>query len=154
MKFIGDRTLGKLVRKLRALGFDAAYWNSGNLEGAARLAAAEERILLTRSHKAPKEMPGLKRLVVDADNPSEQLVETLSKLNLKAIPANYFSRCLLCNEELRPLPKEEAEGRVPDFIYRSYDSFHICPRCRRIYWPGTHFERMLKTIPKKTDYAD
>ena len=155
MKFIGDRTLGKLVRKLRALGFDAAYWSGGNLEGAARVAAAEGRILLTRSRKAPKEAQGLKILIVDADNPSEQLGETLSRLKLKAIPANYFSRCLLCNEELRPISKEEAEGRVPDFIYRSYDSFHICPRCRRIYWPGTRLQKMLKMITRtQTDYAD
>ena len=155
MKFIADRTLGKLVKKLRALGFDAAYWNAGNLEAAARVAVVEGRVLLTRSRRVPREIPALKTLIIDANSPADQLVETFSKLDLKPNRANYFSRCLLCNEELRSISKEEAEGRVPDFIYRSYDSFHLCPRCRRIYWPGTHFQKMLNTIAQdKRDSTD
>ncbi|MGC8809613.1 MAG: Mut7-C RNAse domain-containing protein, partial [bacterium] len=69
-----------------------------------------------------------------------------SKLSLKFAEENIFSRCLLCNELLKQLPKEEAEGKVPDFIFRLYDAFHSCPRCQRIYWPGTHWEKMKKEV--------
>ncbi len=148
MKFIADRTLGKLARKLRALGFDAVFWGGGNLEGAVQAAAAEKRILLTRSRKVRQEASGPSVLVIEADDPREQVMETLGKLKLKPAAEKYFSRCLMCNQELRAIPKEEAEGRVPDFIYRSYESFHICPRCQRIYWPGTHFERMKEDLTK------
>ncbi len=54
MKFIADRTLGKLARKLRALGFDTVYWRGGKLEEAAKVAAAEGRVLLTRSRRVQK----------------------------------------------------------------------------------------------------
>jgi uncharacterized protein len=72
--------------------------------------------------------------------------EVLQKLRLEPREEELFSRCLLCNEELQPVAKGEVEGRVPDFIYRGYDSFHLCPRCRRIYWPGTHLEKMKREV--------
>lgn len=146
MKFIADRTLGNLARKLRVLGFDALYWRGGNLEGAAKTAFAEERVVLTRSRRVPENLEGLQTLVVEADDPQEQIQEVLSKLNLCPESALFFSRCLMCNQALQNIAKEEIEGRVPDFIYRSYESFHICPSCRRIYWPGTHLQRMKKAI--------
>jgi uncharacterized protein with PIN domain len=52
----------------------------------------------------------------------------------------------MCNEILLSVSKEEVEGKVPDFIYRSYDSFHACPRCRRVFWPGTHLQRMKREL--------
>jgi uncharacterized protein with PIN domain len=128
MKFIADRTLGKLAKKLRVLGFDALDWKGGNLEGAAKAAFAGGSVLLTRSRRVPEKLEGLQVLVVEANDPKEQIQEVFSKLDLLAIA------------------KEEVEGRVPDFIYRSYNSFHVCPSCHRIYWPGTHFQRMKKAM--------
>ena len=148
MKFITDRTLGKLARKLRALGFDTVYWGGGKLEEAAKEAAAEGRVLLTRSRRVQERGEGFQVLVVEANDPEGQIHQVLSDLQLRPAADRIFSRCLICNEVLLPVPKGEVEGRVPDFIYRSYDSFHICPRCRRIYWPGTHFQRMKKEMAK------
>jgi uncharacterized protein with PIN domain len=146
MKFIADRTLGKLARKLRVLGFDAVYWGGGNLEGACQAALLEGRVLLTRSRKIREKSGDLRVLVIEANDPREQIRETLSKLQLQPAAEKFFSRCLMCNQDLLSISKEEAEGKVPDFIYRSYDSFHACPRCHRLYWPGTHLQRMKKEI--------
>jgi uncharacterized protein len=146
MRFIADRTLGKLARKLRTLGFDAVYWRGGNPGGAAEAARAEGRLLLTRSRKILEKPPGLDLLIVEANDPRDQLREVLARLSLKAEEKNFFRRCLLCNEELRPLEREEAAGRVPDFILQLYGVFHGCPRCRRVYWPGTHYAKMKKEL--------
>ena len=146
MKFIADRTLGKLARKLRALGFDAVYWGGGNVEGAFKTALAEDRVLLTRSRKIQGKSGDPRVLVIEADKPREQIRETLSKLHLHPAAGKLFSRCLICNQNLLAISKEEAEGKVPDFIYRFYDSFHVCPRCHRLYWPGTHLQRMKKEM--------
>jgi len=146
MKFIADRTLGQVVKKLRVLGFDAVYWRGGNLEGAVKAALAEERVLITRSHRIQKKNSALRFLVVEANDPREQIQEVITKLRLRPTAPQFFSRCLLCNEVLAPLPKEEAEGRVPDFIYRTYDSFHSCPSCQRVYWPGTHWQKMAEEM--------
>lgn len=95
-------------------------------------------------------MPGkgldLQVTVVETNDPREQVREVLTKLKLEPQEEQFFSRCLMCNEVLLAVSKEEAEGRVPDFIYRSYNSFHACPRCRRVYWPGTHLQRMKSEI--------
>jgi uncharacterized protein with PIN domain len=144
MKFLADRTVGKLTKKLRLLGWDVVYWRGGKLTEAAETARAEERVLLTRSRRIRGEEGGLRVLVIEANDPKEQTREVLAKLGLKPAPETFFSRCLLCNEELRSVAKEEVQGRVPDFIYRQYDSFCTCPRCHRIYWPGSHLERMRK----------
>jgi hypothetical protein len=146
MKFLADRTLGKLARKLRVLGFDALYWRGGNLGGAMETARSEGRVLLTRSRKVREKTEGLSLVVVEANDPKDQLMEIIRKLSLETGPEKIFRRCLLCNEELRPLDREEAEGRVPDFILQAYKAFHACPRCRRIYWPGTHYERMKQEM--------
>jgi len=146
MKFLVDKTTEKLAKKLRALGFDAAYWAAGSIEEAARKARAEGRMFLTRSRRIPGAGKDLQVTIVEANNPGEQVCEVLQKLRLVPREEEFFSRCLLCNEELQPVAKGEVEGRVPDFIYRGYDSFHLCPRCRRIYWPGTHLEKMKREV--------
>ena len=153
MKFLADRTTGKLARKLRAMGLDVVYWAGGQLEEAAKAAFSEGRILLTRSRRLAGKGGDLQVTVIEADDPREQVREVLTKLKLQPPAQQFFSRCLMCNETLLPVSKEEVEGRVPDFIYRSYDSFHVCPRCRRVYWPGTHLKRMkrdmVQTVPRR-----
>ena len=146
MKFLADRTTGKLARKLRALGFDVVYRGGGHLKEAAKVASAEGRMFLTRSRRLPDQGLHLQVIVVETDDPRKQVREVLTKLKLEPREDQFFSRCLMCNEILLTVSKEEVEGRVPDFIHRSYDAFHACPRCRRVYWPGTHLQRMKNEI--------
>ena len=135
-----------MVRKLRILGFDALYWRGaeprrGRGGGPIRRADASDP---EPEDPAKAGRPG--GVVVEANDPRDQLREVVQKLSLDAKEEKFFCRCLLCNEELRPLRKEEAEGRVPDFILQAYKLFHACPRCRRVYWPGTHSERMKQEM--------
>jgi uncharacterized protein with PIN domain len=109
-------------------------------------ARSESRVLLTRSRKLQQKPEDLEIMIVEANDPRDQLLEVAEKLHLKGEYSRFFRRCLLCNEELLPISKEEAEGRVPDFILQSYTVFHGCPRCRRVYWPGTHYERMKQEM--------
>jgi len=148
MKFLADRTTGKLARKLRALGLDVVYWGAGATDSAVQRAVEEGRILLTRSRRVPEERSDRGIMILEANDPKEQVREVLFRLKLKPPEGQFFSRCLMCNEILLPVGKEDVEGKVPDFIYRSYDDFHACPRCRRVYWPGTHLQRMKKEIAR------
>ncbi len=148
MKFMADRTVGKLVKILRLLGYDVRYWPSGSRDHPAEILKEEGRILLTRSQRLAEEMGDLRVVAIQANDPREQVKEVLEALQLRPEEEGYFSRCLLCNEELEIVAKEGVEGRVPDFIYQSYDTFHACPSCRRIYWPGSHLQRMKKELEK------
>ncbi len=148
MKFIVDRTVGKLGKCLRLLGFDVISWVEGGWNEMAGKASAEERIILTRSQRGREKAGGARVVLIRNNHPRDQMAEVLGQLGLKPREDLFFSRCLLCNESLQPLPKENAEGKVPDFIYRTYDIFHMCPRCRRIYWPGTHYRKMKEELGK------
>jgi len=128
------------------LGFDVVYWRGGNLEGALKAAVAEGRALLTRSRRLQEKTEDPPIHVLEANDPQQQILRCFPHSNCGRSQTNFFSRCLMCNEALVQIPKGEAEGKVPDFVHRTYNSFHICPRCHRIYWPGTHFQRMKKEM--------
>jgi uncharacterized protein len=36
--------------------------------------------------------------------------------------------------------------RLPEMTKKYYFRFKICPDCRRIFWEGSHFERMKEKI--------
>jgi len=57
-----------------------------------------------------------------------------------------FVRCTICNTLSKIVPKEEVKNRVPPYVYSTQNEFRICPKCNRIYWPGTHLENVKKMI--------
>jgi len=53
-----------------------------------------------------------------------------------------FRRCLRCNDLLRPALKQDVESRLPPRTKELFNEFYVCPACGRIYWKGSHYERM------------
>ncbi|MEO0180164.1 MAG: Mut7-C RNAse domain-containing protein [candidate division WOR-3 bacterium] len=143
MKFLVDQHAGKLCRWLRFLGFDAEM-AGGSLYDLAARAIREGRVLLTRNRRA-HDLPIVKALVLLSDDPDEQLRQVLSELNLKT-KANPFTRCPVCNEELVDVEKEEVKHLVPPHTYSTHEEFSRCPCCGRVYWEGSHVERMRATL--------
>jgi uncharacterized protein with PIN domain len=47
---------------------------------------------------------------------------------------------------LEPVAKEAVADRVPADVYRSCDDFPQCPACRRVYWKGSHHERLARLV--------
>jgi len=60
----------------------------------------------------------------------------------KETPA--LGRCLDCNVPLEPLARESARPLVPFFIYQIHYEFRRCPKCRNVFWPGSHVADMEK----------
>ncbi len=85
-------------------------------------------------------------LFVENDRVEDQLVEVLGKLDLKPEPENLFTLCLRCNESLKEAKPEEVRPLVPDYVFRTQREFRVCPKCRGVFWPGTHRERALSTL--------
>jgi uncharacterized protein len=141
MKFIVDCMLGKLAKWLKILGFDAIYLNKAEDRDLLRLARREKRVLLTKDQELLQAAAGLPRLFVKSDNWQEQLTQVLEAFRLRN-RAKPHSRCLLCNVELKRIPKRMARNLVPPFVFERAPSFAICPACGRVFWPGTHFEDM------------
>ncbi len=146
MKFIADRMLGKLVKELRMLGYDTVYYRGENTYPLIRLAREDGRVILTRSTKLLPKRPEDRIIRVTEDKPSLQLRELIQKGYVSLKEETFFSRCLLCNILLDAIPREEAEGKVPDFIFYQQKHFFRCPQCSRIYWQGSHQDNMQKKI--------
>jgi len=146
MKFIADRMLGKLVKELRMLGYDTIYYQGEHAYPLITLAREEGRVILTRSTKLIPKRPEDRIVRIVQDKPSHQLRELIRGRVISLHEETLFSRCLLCNNFLDKIPREGAEGKVPDFIFYQQKEFFRCRNCSRIYWQGSHQDHMRRKI--------
>jgi hypothetical protein len=79
--------------------------------------------------------------------PQTQLIEIISRFGLKEF-VTPFNRCLRCNASLESISKEAIIDRLEPLTVRYFEEFRICPNCDRIYWKGSHYERMVKLIDR------
>lgn len=145
-RFIADDQLGKLARWMRILGLDTLYFQDIEDRELIRTAVEDKRILLTRDTRIAAEPGNAECLFVESDNWMEQLRQILSAFHLEVSPEKLFTRCLLCNSPLSPIPKEAVEERVPPFVFRTQQEFVRCPTCDKIYWQGTHVSHVLEKL--------
>ena len=146
MKFLADHMLGKLAKELRMLGYDTLYYRGENGYPFMKLAREEGRIILTRSRNLLPRKPEDRIVRITEDKPSLQLRELVQKGFISLNAEKLYSRCLLCNVLLDQISRDEAEGKVPDFIFYQQKEFSRCPQCRKIYWPGSHLDHMEKKV--------
>jgi uncharacterized protein len=143
--FIADATLGRLVTWLRLLGYDTAYGRALDSESLIRSAHAEGRIVLTRNTQLARQ-PSVARVVLVRDNDfRSQLRQLIDACEVTAPPA-FLHRCSRCNTLLDPIAPGAACARVPAYVCATQTVFAHCPTCDRIYWPGTHVERMHREV--------
>jgi hypothetical protein len=143
--FACDAHLGKLARRLRLLGFDTLYRNDWDAADLASVAAAERRCLLTRDLGLLKRGEVERGYWLRATDPGLQIREVIDRLDLRG-SARPFSRCLVCNGELEAIAKTEILDELPPRTRRDHDEFRNCPACGRIYWRGSHHERLERTV--------
>jgi uncharacterized protein len=146
MKFLVDAMLGKLAKELRMLGYDAAYYRGQDAHELIRLACQQGRVVLTRHKELTRNTEKDRIIQIEQDKPSLQLKELLDQGIIALAEDSLFSRCLLCNSSLDETTREEVEGKVPEFIFYQENEFYACPRCHRIYWRGSHLEKMEKRL--------
>ena len=143
--FAAEKTLGRLAKWLRLLGFDTLY---GSEITAERFLDTMEndRIFLTRTQRLKKPLALRKFIFIESDHLEQQLNQVVRELDLKAADTRPFSRCLQCNALIVAAEKNSVRGRVPDYVFETHDRFQRCPKCSRIYWPGSHTRRGLEKI--------
>lgn len=145
--FAADRTLGKLAKWLRILGFETIF-ESDISHKTFYEHLEHERVLLTRTTKI-RDRFAVKRLVfIEADNVYEQLRQVIGELAITHKDIRVFSICLHCNSPIVGVNKQIIYGRVPDYIWETHDEFSTCRLCERIYWSGSHMERSRAVIER------
>lgn len=141
--FVVDVNLGRLARYLRMCGFDTVYRNDFTDRDVARIAADEQRIVLTRDRRLLHQKTITHGYWVRATDPAEQLTEVVDRLDLRR-RIEPFHRCLHCNGPLAPVDKEAIIDQLEPLTRKYYDEFYQCRDCARIYWRGSHYEHMLR----------
>ena len=146
-RFIADAMLGKLAKWLRILGFDVAYERIIEDQALIRRAKLENREILTRDRRLVQRRWGssIHFIYIEDDHLPDQLLQVFRELGSIARKP-ILSRCIRCNEPLSILLWKKAAGRVPSYVYRTHKRFFECPRCRRLYWAGSHRRRILKQV--------
>ena len=144
-RFALDGHLGRLTAYLRALGLDALHRGALGEADFVERAAAEDRILLSRDVGLLKLTPVRHGAFVRATDPREQLAEIVTRYGL-ADRASPFTRCMACNEVLVDAPRDTVAESVPERVLARFTDFKRCPGCGRVFWRGTHHERLARLV--------
>lgn len=145
LRFVVDVNVAKITGKLRMLGFDTYCDSSLDDARLAAISSCRRRILLTRDRNL------LKRNVVEfghlirSRHPKKQLAEVFHLFNLQK-KLQPFSRCLHCNGLLSPVAKKKIEHLLEPLTLKYYDDFQNCLSCGKIYWQGSHRQKMAEEL--------
>lgn len=142
-RFMLDVHLGKLARLLRRFGFDAAYATTATDEQIVLTARRERRIILTRDRGLLKRRTVTHGYLVRSSQPREQLAEVFRRFDCVG-QVRMFTRCIECNRPLTRVDAEAVSDRVPPVVAATYSDFSVCEGCGRVFWRGSHWERMKK----------
>lgn len=148
MKFILTPELGRLCRWLRVLGYDSYYFK-GSRSSLVINALKEERLILTRMKRLEEER-AVKKIIIESNKLEDQLRELKDKIGLEFKLDNLFSRCVECNSLIKEVDKEVVKEKVPEYVFKTQERFYKCPKCRKIYWQGTHWNLARKFIQEVT----
>jgi len=144
-KFITDVHLGKLTRHLRLCGFDTYFRADCTDPEIINISLSEKRIILTRDKGLLKNKQVTHGYWIRSAFHEEQLKEIFLRFDLKT-RLSPFTRCMECNTILAEVLKDDISDRLLPNTRLYYHKFKECPGCRRIYWNGSHYERMKKKI--------
>ncbi len=144
-RFVADAMLGSLARKLRALGFDTAYFREGSDAAIVKVAVEEGRILLTADRAlASRAARGeLKAFLVGGSSDSSRLASLSRGAALSGTPlVAGESRCSVCNGRLESVVRSEVSSRVPPQVLKRHRLFFRCMECGQVYWRGGHWKKL------------
>ena len=157
MRFLVDGMLGGLARWLRILGQDVRYDASTKDNELLRIAYEENMVLLTRDEElyqramARKIPSGL----VLGETEKERLAQIASTFGLHLDVDMAETKCPECGSNLKETPKADVADEVPKTSLELYDRFWRCANqnCEKVYWVGSHWDRIRQTLEEARKLA-
>ncbi len=149
MQLLCDQMLAELGRWLRAAGYDTeiAEPKAADREILER-ALRDKRLLLTRDrHFTEMKAPEGTIIFLKSNSLDECALELGKKLKLDWLYLP-FSRCLICNSLLTNPDERTIAEQVPPDICSSSQQFRYCHSCNKVYWEGSHTDRMLQQLQR------
>ena len=142
-----DAMFGGLARWLRAAGYDAAWQEGIDDTDLVRRCLGDARVLLTADtrlmeHGAVRSGRVRALLVPRKRDTVGQLRFVMRSLGLERLEP----RCMACGGRLRAIPKESARPEAPPRSFALCDEFFRCERCAKLFWRGTHWDRIAARL--------
>ena len=138
-----DAGLGGLARWLRAAGYDAAFWPNiddddllRKMIGSPAILLTSDRPLMDRGVITSGAMAALLAPISLKKHEQLDYVRTQLELPLKT------PRCMACGGRLARVEKTAVRERIPPRTYPWLDEYYVCRRCDRLFWKGTHWQRI------------
>lgn len=160
MKFITDGMLGKLTRWLRLAGKDVVCINDYSVspkeedKTLIHLAKKDSRILITRDtdlHKRALKNKIESILIEETEDIAKQLAEVSKSIEEPIEVSIENSRCSVCNGELKRVEKNSFSEEVPESVLENKDKFWKCNNCGKVYWAGSHWQKIAETVERYKD---
>ncbi len=138
---IVDDMLIKTGKWLRFAGIDTCYYSDVKchelqFRGSHFVTASVEHYLKYKfEHK----------LYLVNTTPEKQLNIIIKYFALKN-EITPFTRCSLCNNLLQSVEKKDIIDDLPLKVKIHFEDFYYCPKCDKIYWPGTHYDKINRIM--------
>ena len=145
--FVLDVHLGALARMMRLLGFDVLYRNDLDDPEIVHISVYQNRIILTRDRRLLFAKVVTHGYWVRNTHPEKQIEEVLDRFDLRN-QVHPFQRCTSCNGRVSRVEKSEILDRLEPKTIKYYHEFYRCEACDRIYWKGSHYERIIQKIER------
>jgi uncharacterized protein with PIN domain len=149
--FVVDAMLGNLAKKLRILGYDSKYFSTIEDDKIILIAKNEKRIILTKDEQLTKiaEKQNTSFVLVRGNDELEQIIQINAKFKFDRFEiVTDNSRCIACNGKLEAVEKFKVIGKIPEGVIEREKKFWMCDSCKKVYWEGTHFEKLQEFAAK------
>ena len=145
--------LGSLNRWLRICGYETEF--AGDSSDEEILDRGKERglILLTKDRTLFREANrnGVDAFIVGGSNAEERLASVAREYGLLLDPV--MARCTICGGRLEEASRDEIDGDVPYNSLEAYEEFWRCSGCGKVYWRGSHWERIVEKVSEASRIA-
>lgn len=147
-RFVADEMNGDLAKWLRMMGFDCLYIKGDNIDKKLlEICKQSDRILLTSDKELFLKAVGLglEAILTIEKSRKDKLKKIVNNYNLDTLIGKEY-RCPLCNHKLQRKLSISVADKLPENIVKRHKYVWICGRCGKLYWEGTHWNKILNFI--------
>lgn len=146
--FVVDSMSGKLAKWIRILGYSARYVEPEE-EDSSILKGLEGGMLITRDSELLKKAVKMGHEAYEVPQDLLDAMAALSRdLGMRLRVDARRTRCPFCDTPLRVSRRVEVGSRLPKDVLRGHRRFLVCGNCGKVFWFGSHYWEMLRTLAK------